>query len=164
MNTPPAPTEGVDFMARKNSFSAVDIVVRVSALCLLLVAGCSGNGDPFSYVKASGKVTYEDGSLIPAKFIMVVFTSEAPPVGNAHPLLGKAFVDTSTGEFHSVTSHTPQDGLVRGKHKVCVTGEDHHPLPADLVPVEYADPKKTPLEIDTDHMPLELKVAKPKAH
>src|SRR3954464_9653685 len=33
-------------------------------VCVFLV-GCSSNS-PFDYVKASGKISYEDGSLIPA--------------------------------------------------------------------------------------------------
>ena len=131
------------------------------ALCVLLFTGCSGNGDPFSYVRVTGKVTYEDGSVIPANLILLGFISEAEVVGNAHPRMGTVIVDSKTGEFHDVTSHTPRDGLVRGKHKVTVAGEDHHPLPSNIVPPEYADPKKTPLEIDTDHLPLIIKVPKP---
>jgi len=138
------------------------IAVRVSAMCLLLVAGCSSNGDPFGYVKAYGKVTYDDGSLIPARFMMLNFISETPPVGNQYPRHGTTVVDPTTGEFHSVTTHTGEDGVVRGKLKVTITAEDHHPLPANLVPVEYGDPKKTPLEIDSDQMPIVIKVPKPK--
>jgi hypothetical protein len=131
-------------------------------MCLLLVAGCSGNSDPFGYVKASGKVTYDDGSLIPARIIMLNFISETPAVGNLYPRNGTTVVDVSTGEFHSVTTHTGEDGVVRGKLRVTVTGEDHHPLPANLVPAEYGDPKKTPLEVDTDQLPFVIKVPRPK--
>ena len=38
----------------------------------LLLAGC-GNEEPFDYVKVSGRVTYEDGSLIPAEHLMLEF-------------------------------------------------------------------------------------------
>jgi hypothetical protein len=34
---------------------------------------------------------------------------------------------------------------------------------AELVPPEYADPKKTPLTVDTSQLPFELKVRKPKS-
>ena len=40
-------------------------------LCPL--AGC-GEKDPFSYQKVSGKVTYEDGSLIPVPAIQLTFS------------------------------------------------------------------------------------------
>ena len=34
--------------------------------------------------------------------------------------------------------------------------------PASLVPPEYVDPARTPLEVDTANQPFELKVRKPK--
>jgi len=135
--------------------------MSVSVLCLLLLAGCSSNGDPFSYVNASGKLTYEDGTLIPAKAIELRFYSQNEAIGNAHPRSGTASVDTKTGEFANITTHTPKDGLVRGKHKVTVTGRERVPLPIALVPAEYADPNKTPLEVDTDQVPFVIKVPKP---
>ena len=49
-------------------------------LGLLLIAGCGGSKDPFSYVKVKGKVTYADGSLIPAQRIKLTFNSELPPL------------------------------------------------------------------------------------
>ena len=61
-----------------------------SALVLLLLVGCSGNNDPFSYAKVSGTVTYEDGSKIPANNMKVSFVSESPPEGNKYPRPGWA--------------------------------------------------------------------------
>ncbi len=129
------------------------------------MTGCSGSNDPFSYATVSGKVTYEDGSIIPANNIKVSFVSESPPAGNKYPRPGWALVDEKTGKFGCPTSHTPFDGLVRGKHKVVITvASGPQPLPANLVPPEYADPKKTPLEADTaDPNSFNLKVHKPKA-
>jgi hypothetical protein len=140
-------------------------VLAGPALVLLLLAGCSGNNDPFSYAKVSGTVTYEDGSVIPANDMKVSFYSESAPVGNKYPRPGWAFVDEKTGKFGCPTSHTAFDGLVHGKHKVVITvASSQGPLPANLVPPEYADPKKTPLEVDTD-IPgsFNLKIQKPQA-
>ncbi|MGA2256665.1 MAG: hypothetical protein ABSG53_18610 [Thermoguttaceae bacterium] len=148
-------------MFRADPIPAAAIVVNLSVFGLLLLAGCSNNGDPFSYVKVSGKATYQDGTLIPAPKIMLSFLPQTEAVGKAHPHLAWALVDTNTGEFRNVTTHTPHDGLVRGKHKVQITGPDHAPLPTSLVPAEYADFKNTPLEVDTDHLPFEIKVSKP---
>jgi len=149
-------------MFRKISVLAASTVLSMSVLCLLFLAGCSHNSDPFSYVKVSGKVTYEDGSLIPADRIILKFMPEnAPVVGNLHPRGGLSNVDVKTGEFKSVTSHTPRDGLVPGKHKVIITGDDNVPLPASIVPEDYADFKTTPLEVDTEYTPFHLKVTKP---
>jgi len=151
-------------MSRAHPIRATAIVVSLPALCLLLLAGCSSHSDPYSYVKVSGTVTYDDGSLIPAGEIVLSFIPEtATAVGKSHPKVGSCFLDTKTGEFANVTTHTPHDGLVRGKHKVQISGQDHRPLPTSLVPAEYADPEKTPLEVDTDHLPFEIKVAKPVA-
>ncbi len=71
-------------------------------------------------------------------------------------------VNVATGEFSSVTSHSPGDGLVRGKHKVTLCGARNQPLPEDLVPAEYSNREKTPLEVNTDHWSGVLKVHKPK--
>ena len=48
-----------------------------------------------------------------------------------------------------------------GKHKVTIAGRGRQPLPAEVVPPEYADPAKTPLEVDTAKLPFGLKVHKP---
>ena len=112
-------------MSRTHDSAAV-IVVSLSALCRLFLAGCSSNGDPFSYVKVSGKVTYEDGSLIPGE-IWLRFIPQTAAVGKAYPRVAVAFVDRNTGQFRDVTTHAPHDGLVRGKHKVEVTGPSRVP-------------------------------------
>jgi hypothetical protein len=153
-------------MIPTRSVSAHAGVFAGSALVLLFLVGCSGNNDPFSYVTVSGTVTYDDGSIIPANNMKVSFHSENPPTGNKYPRPGWALVDEKTGKFGCPTSHTAFDGLVRGKHKVVITtaASSQVPLPANLVPPEYADPKKTPLEVDTDNPDsFNLKVHKPKA-
>ncbi len=136
------------------------VLTACGVLCLL--AGCGG-GDPFSYVKVSGKVTYDDGSRIAAPEIKLTFYPLAPPADSkTYPRPGAAVVNVATGEFSSVTSHSPGDGLVRGKHKVTLCGPRHQALPEDLVPAEYFNRDKTPLEVDTDHWLGVLKVHKPK--
>lgn len=146
------------------SLSANAVTAVGAALFLLVLGGCSSSGDdPFSYVKVSGKVMYEDGSPIPAKNMMLTFLPESEAVGNRHPRPGWVIVDGKTGVFNCPTSHKAFDGLVRGKHKVLLTTDSGRaPLPANLVPGEYADPKKTPLEVDTEDLAsFTLKVRKP---
>jgi hypothetical protein len=152
-------------MPTRSVYAHTGVFAR-SALVLLFLVGCSGNNDPFSYARVSGTVTYDDGSIIPANKMKVSFHSESPPAGNKYPRPGWALVDEKTGKFGCPTSHTAFDGLVRGKHKVVITTADSSqgPLPANLVPPEYADPNKTPLEVDTDNSgSFNLKVHKPKA-
>jgi hypothetical protein len=148
--------QGVESMPRNHALSAA-----AAALCLLL-AGCSSNHDPFGYVQVSGKVTYDDGTLIPAATLGLVFYPQTAAVGKSHARPGATVVDVRSGAFHNVTSHTPRDGLVRGKHKVVLTaGSSDSRLPASLVPPEYTDFQKTPLVVDTDELPFVIKVPKP---
>lgn len=131
------------------------------AVAILLSAGC-GNGDPFQYVRITGKVTYEDGSPIPVDGMVATFV----PIGGAldektHIRPGMTTIDRATGDFHAVSSHAFNDGLPPGKYKVTLLGLAHSPLPASLVPLEYSDPARTPLEVDTASLPFLLKVRKP---
>jgi hypothetical protein len=128
--------------------------------CGLLVAGGCGSGEPFDYIAVSGTVTYEDGTPIPASGLQLRFDSlDAKPVGEFHPLPGKAFVD-SKGAFAQVTTHKYGDGLVPGRHKVsfAYAADVQRKL---LVPEEYTHPSTTPLVIDTERLPLEIKAPRP---
>jgi hypothetical protein len=133
----------------------------VAICCLLLLASC-GTGDPFAYVQVSGKVMYEDGSRIPVDQLILTFIPQGAPLDEkTYPRPGVAVVDSATGEFHNVTSHKVNDGLVRGKHKVTLSGANHSPLGPNVVPPEYNDPETTPLVVDTAEQPFVLKVRKP---
>jgi hypothetical protein len=130
-------------------------------IVLLLFAGC-GAGEPFRYVPVSGKVVYEDGSPIPVDGLTLTFYSQTPPVdAKTYPRPGEALVDKATGTLSSVTTHKFNDGLVRGKHKVVLTMSGTQ-IPPSVVPPEYGDRAKTPLEVDTANQPFLLKVQKPK--
>jgi hypothetical protein len=130
-------------------------VVGVSAV------GCSGSS-PYDLVDVSGTVKYEDGSLIPAKSIMLKFDPEAAPLdAKTHPRKGFALVNVGDGTFEYATTHKHADGLVAGKHKVLVVAYAEDGKSANVVPKEYIRPDTTPVEVDTDQLPLEIKVKKP---
>jgi hypothetical protein len=137
------------FVTKAARFSAI----LVSCACI----GC-GSGSPFKYVKASGKITYEDGS--PLKNVRLLFDSQdAPSVEGAHPRPAVANVNDQ-GEFDCVTSYKYGDGLIPGKHKVAIdAGGPDNPSVAK----EYQSMATTPLIVDTATLPLEIKVPKPKA-
>jgi len=127
---------------------------------LLFLAGC-GSKEPFKFVPVSGKITYDDGSVIPVETLTLTFIPQAAPIdAKTHPRPGMAVVDKD-GAFKSATTHKANDGLVRGKHKVTLAGINNMPIPVTVVPKEYSDPAKTPLEVDTDKQPFELKIKKP---
>ncbi len=137
--------------------------VAIGLLAVVIaVAGCSG--EPYAYTHVSGRVTYEDGSVIPAPRVKVTFISQAPPVDKKTvPRPGVTDVDPETGKFETVTSHTYGDGVVPGEHKVLVEALSATNVRLPLVPPEYSDVAKTPLRVNTKDSPLEIKVPKPQA-
>jgi hypothetical protein len=122
------------------------------ALVLLSCAGCGDKG-PFQYMPVQGKLTYEDGSPIPAVGIMLQFESlDAKPVGEMHPRPAMASVD-SNGVFTCATSLKYADGLIPGRHKVAL----HYATDAKgklLVPKPYT-------HLGTTAGNMEIKVPKP---
>jgi hypothetical protein len=134
---------------------------RTWFFCLIIIAGgytlgCSRQ--PFKLVPVQGKITYEDGTPIPARRLQLWFTSQEPPAdARTFPRPASAMVDVATGEFHEATSSRFGDGLAQGRHKVHLDIE-----PADLVPAEFVSLATTPLEIDTGQLPLQLSIPRPK--
>jgi hypothetical protein len=127
---------------------------------LLFLAGCGG-GDPFQHASISGKITYEDGSPIVVDPLILRFVPQTAPIAaKTHPRPGTATV-SKDGTFSSATTYKFNDGLVKGKHKVILVGANGAPIPPSIVPPEYCDPIKTPLEVDTAQLPFDLKVRKP---
>ncbi len=121
---------------------------------IIAIGGC--NREPFDHVKVRGKVSYEDGSLIPAKRLTVKFIPQTPSNSTAMtPRPGDAIVDAKTGMFDRVTSHTPGDGIVVGDHKVLIVGG------GSLVPEEYTRPETTPLKVNSKDSPFDFKIKKP---
>jgi hypothetical protein len=121
---------------------------------IIAIGGC--NREPFEYVKVHGKISYEDGSLIPAKRLIVRFIPQTPSQSAARtPRPGDAIVDAKTGMFDRVTSHTPGDGIVVGDHKVVIRGG------GSLVPEEYTRSETTPLKANSSDSPFEFKIKKP---
>jgi hypothetical protein len=79
-------------------------MVHAAATCIAVACavGCSG-GNPYDLVDVSGKVTYEDGSLIPADSIMLKFDPEAAPIDEkTHPRKGFALVNVGDGTFDTL--------------------------------------------------------------
>ena len=130
------------------------------ALLCCSVVGC-GSGSPYDYTKVSGKITYEDGSPIPGGRLRLRFVAlDAPQVENAHPR--PAFANPNIdGEFDSVTSYKYGDGLIPGKHKVAIE-VGGAPSSVSPVPKEYLSSSTTPITVDTNKSPFDIKVPRPK--
>lgn len=129
---------------------------------LAVSVGCQKQ--PYPCVPVSGKVIYEDGSLISAERISVTFLSQTPSTDpRVHPRAGTAVVDCKTGSFASATTFVAKDGIIPGEHKVLIQCYVGRHMATDLVGDEYASSRTTPLTINTSQLPLVLKVRKPKS-
>jgi hypothetical protein len=152
--------------ARPVASRLLGVLIAFSSLaCVVFVSGC-GSGDPYSYVPASGKITYEDGTPIQAPQVSLTFIAIDPPTSGdekIHARPGNVSPDPKTGEFADITTHKPFDGLLPGKHKVIVNPRDEMGRPLQgVVPPEYSDVNKTPIVVDTTKPEtFQIKVKKP---
>ncbi len=134
--------------------------MRFAAVLFCCVCLGCGPRSPFSYVKSYGKITYEDGTVIPAGLRLQFAALDAPEVAGAHPRPGIANVNAQ-GEFDCVTSYKYGDGLIAGKHKVSIE-QATDAKGKLLVPREYCSMATTTLVVDTKALPFDIKVPKPK--
>ena len=73
-------------------------------VCVALVSGLTGcsSGNPWDTVDVSGKITYEDGSLIPVSSMKLYFAPQTPPVDEkTFPRQGSVGVNAADGSFDS---------------------------------------------------------------
>ena len=138
----------------------------VMACALLLFAGLTGCGsEPYSTVRISGTVTYEDGSLIPAPELIVYFEPQVESIDpRTTPRRGYAEVDVTDGTFSRVTTYAPGDGVIPGEHKVVIEAVGEGGMPDhSYFPPEYSDATTTPLTIEVgSQRTFDLQVPKPR--
>ena len=88
-----------DRIQHRACWSAIAVYGCASALALAAISGCS-RSQPYSCVKVSGKVTYKDGSLIPAQRMRLIFVPQTPAIDpKTPPKDGMTEVDVQTGKF-----------------------------------------------------------------
>lgn len=148
-------------LAVRRRWTGPCIVLAVAVLCGFL-SGCGGN--PYGVVPIRGKVTYDDGTLIPAPSIVVEFVSQEKNLDpKTYPRPGKAQVDVADGTFSSVSTYDYGDGAIVGQHKVVVKTYDQSGAPVyTYFPKEYSDATTTLLtEAVGDKRDFEIKVPKP---
>ena len=132
------------------------------ACCVAVIGalGC-GSDSPFDYIPVTGKVTYEDGSLIQADQVRLSFDAlDYEGDLKMRPRPGKTTINAD-GTFDNVTSYKYGDGLVPGRHRVGVVPLDKNGQITNAVPPQYTSSGKSPLIITTDELPLHIKVPKP---
>jgi hypothetical protein len=143
------------------SLPAKRVFCLVACAALVALAGCGSDRPPYSCVPVSGKVTYDDGSLIPADEIHLHFRSQTPAVDPKTPPREGNAVTNGKGEFEYATTFAIKDGIITGEHKVVVQCISKGRQLRGLIADEYNDPTRTPLTVDTSKLPFELKVHKP---
>ncbi len=100
------------------------LVWAVVGTLLLGLTGC-GSKEPYSKTKVNGKITYDDGSLIQGKKVILKFNPLAAPIDKkTYPRPGSAAVNPTDGTFAEATTYDFGDGLILGKHKVSAFIED----------------------------------------
>jgi hypothetical protein len=140
------------------------ILTGMGLLGGLVLQGCGGQ--PYGVVPIRGKVTYEDGSLIPAPSLLVELNSLQPKKDEkTFPRPGRAEVNVADGTFSNVSTYDYNDGAIRGQHKVVVKAFDQNGSPVyHLFPKEYSDVTTTPLTIEVgSQREFHIKVPKPGA-
>ena len=132
----------------------------IGALAMVVLCGGCGDDDPFDYMQVTGRLTYEDGTPIPAGGIRLGFmVQDVAPIDGKFPRPAEAVVDAD-GNFANCTSVTYGDGLLPGKHKVAI----YYATDAKgklLIPKEYSHAGSTPLVVDTSNAPLHIKIPRP---
>lgn len=114
-------------------------------------------------VAVGGEFVREDGSpLVVSDAVCGFFL----PTGDARSRdfreIGTAVVASDTGRFTAVSrGDDAGNGLFAGTYRVTLRAADGQPLPAAVVPETYADPRTTPLTLDTAASPVTFTVSKP---
>jgi hypothetical protein len=131
-------------------------------MTLVPLAGCRDT--PYDIVPIHGKVTYKDGSLIPAETVFLWFHPQVAPLKpNVHARPGIAELNGEDGTFAYASTCEHGDGVVVGPHRVTVKVADESPTGAGAIPEIYADPATTPLKIEVTvrNQEVVLQIEKP---
>jgi hypothetical protein len=81
-----------------------------------------------------------------------------------HPKAATSVVDPADGSFGKLSTFRYGDGVVGGRHKVllvAVAGGGAGANQKPLIPSEYGELDKTPLEVDTADSPFKFVIPRP---
>lgn len=140
-------------------------IALASVLPTVVIAVGCGQSAPFAIVPVKGKVTFEDGSLIPAHRLLVKFHPQVEAIdAKTHPRYAQAEADPKTGEFIEATTYKWGDGVIPGAQKVTIEALRKGDSPNGNVAPVYSDALNTPLsaEVKNSNEPFVFKVPKPK--
>jgi len=151
------------FLDNVSNATRMPVLVVLAGMLLAVAVGC-GPTAPFDIIPVTGKVTYEDGTTIPADRIEVIFNPQTEPIDQkTYPRQGAAEVNTADGTFSAMTTWKYGDGATVGPNKVTVISYDADENITDAVPEIYRDPETTPLgevEVGSGSTHFEFKIKK----
>jgi len=134
---------------------------------LVILGGCGGS-EPFALLPLTGKITYDDGSLIPGDRVVVCFVPVERQSRGKDVFSGsQGELDMKSGQIVGVTTHKYADGTMAGRYKVTVAavkdGRNGIQVFTTAVPQQYQDAQTTPLTCEVVRgRAIVLTVAKPR--
>ncbi len=147
-----------------HAFSGIRLSLSVTLAGLLLLGMCGCSDNPFDMAPVSGKVTYDDGSVILAARIRVLLYPQGGEIDlKTHPKFAAAEVNVADGTFAFMETWKPKDGAVVGRHKVAIISYDTKGRETDAVPAKYRKPDTSgeEREVKSGQNHFEFKVKKP---
>ena len=103
---------------------------------LMATLGCKESRPPT--IPVSGKVTYENGDLVPSNRLGLRFLTPANWVREKnYPPAAVAIVDTRNGEFSEATTWEHGDGVIEGEHEIELIRVGDEAEPGGFRPKEY---------------------------
>lgn len=121
-------------------------------------------GDRYRTYDLHGSVAYTDGDKVPVDLMLVkLFPVAGTGTTSSVATPVTARVDRTTGRFQAKWKGSRDASRTLHAWKAVVLSGDQRAFPEDVVPGEYADAERTPLEVDVAKSPVELRLRRPDA-
>lgn len=117
---------------------------------------------PFPLVSVSGDVAYEDGTRLPSDELFIAFHPERERRDSrTFPRPAYARVDPRTGRFSVAVDGRAFGSVVAGGNRITLHVRPPAPLPAHIAGEAYDAVATTPLLVEVDARPLQIRIVKP---
>lgn len=114
-----------------------------------LFSGC-GKPERLPTIPVSGKVTYEDGSLVPANGMELRLLTPQKLIDEGYPVAATARIDTRDGKFTEATTWEHGDGVMAGEHEVEVVRTGDEKDPGGIQAKAYRGDRVWPKKVSVD--------------
>jgi hypothetical protein len=155
------------WFAKRPAVAALAAVLGVTVIFRVLwlvvsVLSWDQTTDPNAYREVYGRVCYDDGSKIPSPSLFLSFTPDSEPSSSSGGLRTSAVrVDSQTGKFAAKLSYRKDISSKVSRYRVCVFEAPQLSLAEELASPVYSNPDETPIRVDIENQPLEIKLSRP---